>query len=117
MYSCFKARVELIKLMFFITILASLSILLTYFLVKIDSTDSPKHQKELERLDILDRYVDSCKPLLNNKSQYYALIDGVRYPKRVPSFFNASINFDCVNSKSSNVKIILIWNWDDFRLI
>lgn len=62
----------------------------------------------------------SCNPILKSgaKSQFYVKIDGETYPKLVPSYFNKSINFACLNKKKK-IKKILLWNdfgpWKDFK--
>ena len=51
----------------------------------------------------------TCLPFFTDREQYYANIDGVRYPKQVPLHKNLSINFECLD-KSPNKKIILFYN-------
>lgn len=54
----------------------------------------------------------ACKPFYSNTNQYYAIIDGVQYPKSVPYYQNKSINFECLNAnaRSKPLKRILLWN-------
>ena len=56
--------------------------------------------------------IKPCPILYNKSHQYYALIDGVVYPKSVPLYQNKSINFDCLNlhSRDKKSKTILFWN-------
>jgi hypothetical protein len=110
--SCLKSRFQLIKVMLFITALTCLSILLMLFLIKIESRSYSNGYlySSNARCDAII-YVNSSSIL---PRQYYAIINGERYPKRVPSFFNSSIDFDCLNS-NSDVKVILVWNLEDFR--
>ena len=49
-----------------------------------------------------------CSPLIANASQYYVVMDGLRYPQFVPLHQNVSINFECLNSR--RIKKILVWN-------
>ncbi|RNA14438.1 glyco 3-alpha-L-fucosyltransferase A-like [Brachionus plicatilis] len=60
-----------------------------------------------------------CSPLNLNTKQFFVEIDGQTYPKIVPSFFNASINFECLNSAQTKPKLILLWNeygpWKDYK--
>ena len=51
----------------------------------------------------------SCNPILTNSQQYSVLIDGVKYPTKVPLHKNVSINFECLDQNSTK-KIILIYN-------
>jgi alpha-1,3-fucosyltransferase len=51
-----------------------------------------------------------CDPLIKEASQYYAFIDNEFYPKIVPSYFNESLNFTCLNSPELPLKRILLWN-------
>lgn len=54
---------------------------------------------------IINEYFEPyCNPLLDNQEQFYAKIDGEIYPKLVPSFFNRSINFDCLNRKKNVIR-------------
>lgn len=61
---------------------------------------------------------EKCVPINPDAKQFYALINNVKYPKIIPSFFNSSINFDCLN-ENSNTKIILLWNslefWENYK--
>ncbi|CAF0794199.1 unnamed protein product [Brachionus calyciflorus] len=63
--------------------------------------------------------ISKCLPLIKNSEQFYAEINGQKYPKIIPSFFNASINFDCLNSNLNKPKLILLWNeygpWVDWK--
>jgi hypothetical protein len=49
-----------------------------------------------------------CNPLTGLK-QYTVELDGALYPHNVPSYFNTSLDFNCLN-KSSETKKILLWN-------
>jgi hypothetical protein len=57
-----------------------------------------------------------CNPLTSLK-QYTVKIDGLTYPQYLPSYFNVSLNFNCLN-KSRAMKKIMLWNGffghDDF---
>lgn len=63
--------------------------------------------------------LNQCPILYNKSHQYYALIDGVVYPKSVPLYQNKSINFDCLNlhSRDKKLKTILFWNTFFIRII
>jgi hypothetical protein len=50
---------------------------------------------------------EKCNPISGHLNTIE--LDGVRYPQYVPSYFNTSLNFDCLN-KSSAIKKILFWN-------
>ena len=50
-----------------------------------------------------------CEPLLKNVKQYTVVIDGIRYPKKVPLLLNETINFECLD-KSEKTKLILFYN-------
>ena len=53
----------------------------------------------------------SCMPFFkkSNQAEYYADIDGQKYPRVIPLFLNKSINFECLNKESNKKKIILMW--------
>ena len=51
----------------------------------------------------------ACNPFLSHSTQYSVIIDGVRYPNRIPLYEQSSINFTCLNS-SETTKRILMWN-------
>lgn len=61
---------------------------------------------------------NECWPILKDVNQFYVKIDGEIYPKLVPSYFNKSIDFECLNRKQT-IKKILLWNdfgpWVDFK--
>ena len=50
-----------------------------------------------------------CSPLFNQSNQYWATIEGVKYPKSLMLSKNQSINFECLN-KNNKTKVILFWN-------
>ena len=49
-----------------------------------------------------------CSPF-KKKNQFSIVIDGVKYPKRIPLYENKTINFECLNS-SKSIRTILLWN-------
>jgi hypothetical protein len=54
-----------------------------------------------------------CNPIRgHNNLQYKVNIDGVVYPQYVPSYFDRSIDFDCLNNRTMNQRapVILFWN-------
>ena len=56
-----------------------------------------------------------CNPIKENHEwNPFVTLEGVKYPKLVPSFLNESINFDCLNQYGMNqVKRMLLWNNHD----
>lgn len=115
-------RLELIKLMFFILFITCLSVSFAFFILKFESKKAVakyvNHQQGQIRFQHDQMYAEvvrKCDPIFqeNLQPQYYATIDGIKYPKLVPTFFNTSINFDCLNSNGAT-KTILIWNWEEF---
>ena len=51
-----------------------------------------------------------CSPYLTDPpDQYYAHIDGHRYPRIMPQFVNKSIDFECLNANAPKKKLILMW--------
>ena len=48
--------------------------------------------------DLNFKELEICDPIVENRDQFYVEIDGETYPKLVPSYFNRSINFKCLNS-------------------
>jgi hypothetical protein len=56
-----------------------------------------------------------CLKPVSPSNQYYAIIDGIKYPKHVRLSLNKSINFDCIKQEFENTispakKRILAWN-------
>ena len=51
----------------------------------------------------------SCDPILRNVAQYTIEIEGIKYPRHVPLYLNASINFKCLDN-SHKTKTILFYN-------
>ena len=52
-----------------------------------------------------------CNPFKPELSkQYYTHFNGHRYPRHLPLFLNKSIDFHCLNRRSSSLKRILAWN-------
>jgi len=52
----------------------------------------------------------ACSPyLVDPPEQYYAHIDGHRYPRIMPQFLNKSIDFECLNANAPKKKLILAW--------
>ena len=50
-----------------------------------------------------------CSIINESFKQYYAEIDGVRYPQYISLYRNKFFDYNCIN-KSSNLKKILYWN-------
>ena len=50
-----------------------------------------------------------CDIYLNTSTQFSVIIDGIKYPNRLPLYENKTINFKCLNT-SKNIKTILMWN-------
>lgn len=111
-----RIRIQLIKLMLFILTFSSISIPITHIILRIESKNY-KNSPQVHS-NFFDRNIaaKSCKLVTSDEhsQQYYVVIDGVRYPKLVPSFFNRSIDFNCLNANTP-LKTILLWNWDEFR--
>ncbi len=52
----------------------------------------------------------ACSPYLADPpEQYYAHIDGHRYPRIMPQLLNKSIDFECLNAHAPKKKLILAW--------
>ena len=51
----------------------------------------------------------SCEPIFQDQKQFTVEIENETYPKRVPLFYNSSINFACLN-KNRKKPVILFWN-------
>jgi alpha-1,3-fucosyltransferase len=51
----------------------------------------------------------NCNPINHKNVQYNVIIDNKIYPRTIPIYSNASINFECLN-QSSVIKKIFIWN-------
>ena len=51
----------------------------------------------------------SCSPFLSKTDQYFANINGIKYPRIIPHFLNKSIDFECLNKNSPKKKMILMW--------
>ena len=47
-----------------------------------------------------------CEIYLNTSTQFSVIIDGFKYPNRLPLYENKTINFKCLNT-SKNIKTIL----------
>jgi hypothetical protein len=56
------------------------------------------------------RETNECAIIKKDVKQYTVKIDGSVYPKRVPLHLNKSIDFDCLQKRSKNIKKILVWN-------
>ena len=79
----------------------------------IKETKLSKSEQSLSKsknTDITPRSANaSCQPIRNNVKQYYVNLNGITYPKHIPSYHNFSIDFDCIN-KLNVTKKILYWN-------
>ena len=53
-----------------------------------------------------------CDPIIDSQEQFYVEIDGETYPKLIPSYFNRSINFDCLNRTN---KVVFLVNINSMR--
>lgn len=59
---------------------------------------------------LLSTKQEKCSPFLADPpEQYYAHIDGHRYPRKLPEFMNKSIDFECLNANAPKKKVILMW--------
>lgn len=92
------------------TLLLILFVQILYLSDKFASITSKQDDNEIECNPII--------PLMHRNEQFYVKIDGETYPKLVPSYFNQTINFECLNRKKK-IKKILLWNrlgpWKDFK--
>ena len=52
---------------------------------------------------------NKCSPFYNDTENFSIFIDKVKYPKRIPLYENATINFECLNSFDTP-RTILMWN-------
>ena len=107
-------RIRYCKAYFYLAILFTIWIIIyeNLYFIKIKRDSS-----HLEKL--LAESKHECSPILKESSQFYANFNSEKYPKIIPTYFNASINFSCLNSyKNLRPKIILLWNslfyQDDF---
>lgn len=91
-----------------------LLIIFFYLSIHFNFDDKPRRDKIIR----LSPENKECEPILKESKQFFVFIDGEIYPKLVPSYFNKSINFKCLNRKKE-VKKILLWNdfgpWLDFK--
>lgn len=96
---------------FFLLILVSTLLLIILYAVQ--TSNSNYSYLTDGKLSIENEFVPSnsteCKPILDNATQYFAIIDGIQYPRSVQLMRNTSINFDCLN-KSKTIKKIFLWN-------
>jgi len=56
------------------------------------------------------RFVPKCNPFLEKYEKYQYKFDGEIYPKSTFLSQNKSIDFECLNKKSSRKKLMLYWN-------
>lgn len=100
------------KILEYIAIILIFNLIVVAYYYNKPKTNSSERKRYEEK-----KTKNDCEPILNNQHQFYVNIDGQIYPKLVPSFFNVSINFECLNSKGK-IKKILLWNdfgpWQDF---
>lgn len=114
-----RFRSQFSKLFLFIFGLAVLSMSLTFLLLKLELRNSSKFVNARHLAASRRFYEEShaCSAIIasnDTTTTVYRHTDGSTYPKFVPSFFNPSLNFDCLNL-DGRVRRILLWNLNNFK--
>lgn len=92
-----------------------LVLFLIYLVFLIIETQIIRGDEKIQDLNNKDELL-ICDPIVENRDQFYVEIDGETYPKLVPSYFNRSINFKCLN-RTKKVKLNLFQSCLSFNLM
>ena len=93
-----------IKKKFLILVIFSSTV---FFLNKYYSkTITYNEQSEIRKKDLQYNNTDNC---VRHNKEFSVLIDGVKYPKIIPQYYNKSIDFACLQLLNSAPKKILFW--------
>jgi hypothetical protein len=93
-----------------VVVLGCLATFFHLYLLKAARSAREHERARLERLEkSYDLNRDTCDPIIKDAKQFRVNIDGEFYPKVIPAYFNASLNFSCIRARSRRTKLILLW--------
>ena len=105
-----------------VLILVCVLIAVTFLFISheyLDLTNLKASKSILNGLNVVlkTEYETDCNIINRNYSQYYHVFDGIQYPQHIQLYQNNSINFECLNRKSSTKTIFALnkfYGKDDF---